>query len=122
MIPVEDIGADVVAAVAARDHVALSQLFAPEVRLRALIPPGPVERNGAEESATLIGSWFADAEIFGLVGSEVSTVADRLHVRYQFVGTEEGDDFIVEQQMYAQVEGGKLTDVTLLCSGFRPRT
>jgi hypothetical protein len=44
-----------------------------------------------------------------------------VHVSYRFEGVEEGEPYLVEQQLYCAVADGKVTRVDLLCSGFRPR-
>ena len=86
-----------------------------------MIPPGPVERQGATAAGQVIASWFADADPLVLIDQSVGRVADRLHISYRLDGTELGKDFTVQQQVYAEVVDGLLMDVTLLCSGFRPR-
>lgn len=101
--------------------MAIAACFAPDGRLRAMIPPGPVERQGATAAGQVIASWFADADPLVLIDQSVGRVADRLHISYRLDGTELGKDFTVQQQVYAEVVDGLLMDVTLLCSGFRPR-
>jgi ketosteroid isomerase-like protein len=116
-----DLGRQFVAAIAAQDHEALTACFADDAILRALIPPGLREREGAHEAAELVHSWFADSQPLELIDSSVEELSDRLHVRYRFHGTEDGDDFIVEQHLYGTVDGGKLARADIVCSGFRPR-
>jgi ketosteroid isomerase-like protein len=115
------LGQNLVSAVAARDADRLAACFADDAVLRALIPPGLRERAGAREAAELVHSWFADAEPLDLVDSEVEELSDRLHVRYRFEGTEEGEEFVVEQHVFGTVERGKLMRADVICSGFRPR-
>ncbi len=64
-----DLGSGLVAALAQRDFPRLANTLAPDVRMRALIPPGPVEVSGAEAAAAKFSSWFADAEVFELIRS-----------------------------------------------------
>jgi len=104
------------------DALAVAECFAPDGRLRALIPPGPTERRGANAAGELIASWFVDADPLMLIDQSVDRVADRLHISYRLDGTELDTDFMVQQQVYAEVIDGRFMDVTLLCSGFRPRT
>lgn len=99
----------------------ISACFAHNARLRALIPPGPVERHGAVAAGKLIASWFVDCDPVTLASREVDRVSDRLHVSYRLDGVEAGTDFTVQQQVYAEVIDDLMTDATLLCSGFRPR-
>jgi ketosteroid isomerase-like protein len=43
-----------------------------------------------------------------------------VHIAYRFAGVEEGEPYVVEQQLYCTVADGKITRADLLCSGFRP--
>lgn len=104
------------------DAGVIAGCFAPDARLGALIPPGPVERNGSKNAGELIASWFADCDPLNLIDRSIDHVADRLHLSYRLDGTEAGTHFTVQQQLYAEVIDEHLTDVTLLCSGFRPRS
>lgn len=117
----QDLGRHFVAAVATQDQPALAACFAGDAILRVLVPSGLREREGGQEAAELVHSWFADSDPFELLDSSVEEVSDRLHVCYRFQGTEEGDDYIVEQHLYGTVEGGKLARADIICSGFRPR-
>jgi hypothetical protein len=44
-----------------------------------------------------------------------------VHVSYRFEGVEEGEPYLVDQQLYCTVADGKVARADLLCSGFRPR-
>ena len=79
--------------VVSADALAIAECFAPDGRLRALIPPGPVERRGATAAGEVIVSWFADADPLTLIDQSVDRVADRLHISYRLGGTELGKDF-----------------------------
>lgn len=114
-------GIRLVEAIASQDSAAISTCFAGDAHLRALIPPGLRERTGATEVAELIARWFADSTELELVDSEATEVGDRVHVAYRFEGIEEGQPYVVEQQLYGTVRDGKIERADLLCSGFRPR-
>ena len=114
------IGTRLVEAIAARDRESLAACFAADADFRALIPPGLRERTGAGDASEIVMSWFADATELELVRSHVETVGDRLHVAYNFRGVEEGEPFVVEQQLYCETSDGKIVSASLLCSGFRP--
>jgi hypothetical protein len=115
----EALGAKLVAAIAAQDETAIEACFSEDAQLRALIPPGLRERNGAVETASLISAWFADSTELELVDSHTDEVADRLHISYRFEGVEEGEPYIVEQHLYCTISDGKIERADLLCSGFR---
>ena len=114
------LGTRLVRAIAEQDEAALTECFAPDAEFRALIPPGLRERSGAVEAASLIAGWFGDSTELQLLDSSSEEVGDRLHVSYTFEGVEEGQPFVVEQQLYCTVAEGKITRADLLCSGFRP--
>ncbi|MDX6504136.1 MAG: hypothetical protein QOE29_1261 [Gaiellaceae bacterium] len=112
--------AALVEAIAAQDKAALERCFTPEAELRALTPPGLRERSGAGEAAALITAWFGDSTELELVETRVEQVGDRLHVAYRFEGVEEGERYVVEQQLYCTLADGRIACADLLCSGFRP--
>jgi hypothetical protein len=117
----EAVGGRLVEAIAAQDVAAIATCFAADAHFRALTPRGLRERTGAPETASLIGAWFADSTELDLVDSEVDEVGDRVHVAYRFEGVEEGQPYVVEQQLYGTLADGKIERADLLCSGFRPR-
>jgi hypothetical protein len=117
----ENISARLVEAIAAQDTAGISTCFADDARFRALTPPGLRERTGGSEVAGLIAEWFADSTELALLDSEASEVGDRVHVAYRFEGVEEGEPYVVEQQLYGTLQNGKIAHADLLCSGFRPR-
>ncbi len=115
-----DLGSGLVAALAQRDFPRLANTLTPDVRMRALIPPGPVEVSGAEAAAAKFSSWFADAEELELIRSGSDTVADRLHVFYRLRVKKPGDlRKIVEQQLLCAFDDDRISALDLVCSGFR---
>jgi ketosteroid isomerase-like protein len=115
------LGTRLVHAIAEQNESALRECFAPDAELRALTPHGLRERNGAVDAASLISRWFGDSTELHLLDSRSEEVVDRVHVSYRFEGVEEGEPYLVEQQLYCTVADGKVTRADLLCSGFRPR-
>jgi ketosteroid isomerase-like protein len=118
---VGDPPATLVAALASRDFRRLADTLAPDVRLRALIPPGAVEAFGADAAAAKFSAWFGDTEELELVRSGSDSVADRVHVFYTLRVRKPGDVWkIVEQHLLCAVDGGHITALDLVCTGFRP--
>jgi len=115
------VGAKLVEAVAARDEAALAACFAPAVELRALVPRGLRERSGASEAAALFAAWYADATELRVVESQVEELSDRLHIAYRLDIVEDGQPYVVEQQLYCTLADGVIERLDLVCSGFRPR-
>jgi SnoaL-like protein len=116
-----DPGTALITALAQRDFPRLANTLTPDVRMRALIPPGPIEVSGAEAAAARFASWFADAEELELIRSGSDTVSDRLHVFYRLRVKKPGDSTkIVEQHLLCAFDDDRITALDLVCSGFRP--
>jgi hypothetical protein len=116
-----DLGTGFVTALAQRDFPRLAETLKPDVRMRALIPPGPIDLSGAEAAAAKFSSWFADAEEFELIRSDSDTVADRLHVFYRLRVKKPGDvRKIVEQHLLCAFDDEGISAIDLVCTGFRP--
>jgi hypothetical protein len=114
-----DLGRTVVGSVAERDLGRLAGAFAPDVRVRALIPPGLVELSGAEAAAARFGSWFGGR--LELVDWGSDEVGDRLHVFYRLRVKRPGDPWkVVEQHLFCALDAGRIAALDLVCSGFRP--
>ncbi len=115
-----DLGAAFVAALIANDFGGLAGTLAPDVRMRALIPPGPVELSGATLAAARFAAWFGESERFELVQSGTDEVADRLHVFYRFRIKRAGSPWkIVEQHLFCSTDEGRIAALDLVCSGLR---
>ncbi len=108
-----------VTALAEMDFDRLAETLAPDVRMRALTPPGPVELYGATVAAARFAAWFAGSELEILrFGSD--DVVDRLHIFYRIRVKRPGDSSkIVEQHLFCTVDGGRIAALDLVCSGLR---
>ena len=116
-----DLGTGLITALAQRDFARFANTLTPDVRMRALIPPGPVEVSGAEAAAAKFASWFADAEELELMHSGSDKVGDRLHVFYRLRVKKPGDPRkIIEQHLLCALDEDRITALDLVCSGFRP--
>ncbi len=116
-----DLGLALVTSLAQRDFRGLADTLTPDVRLRALIPPGLVEISGAEAAAAKFSAWFGDAEELELVRSDSDMIADRLHVFYRLRVKKPGDvSKIVEQHLLCAFDDDRITALDLVCTGFRP--
>ena len=110
-----------VAALAERDFDHLADALAPTVRMRALIPPGPVEVSGRDPAAARFASWFGGREALRLVDSSSDAVGDRFHVSYRLRVKDAGEPWrVVEQHLFCAIDGNWITAIDLVCSGFRP--
>lgn len=66
--------------------------------------------------------WFDEADLFDMQKMNVDMVVDRFHITYRIQIREEGIMKMVEQEVYCVVDDGRITEMRLLCSGFRPLT
>jgi hypothetical protein len=115
-----DPGTALIAALAARDFARLAGTLTPNIRMRALIPPGLVEVSGAKAAAAKFLSWFGNAEALELIRSGSDTVADRQHVFYRLRVKKPGDiPKLVEQHLLCALEGDRISSLDLVCTGFR---
>lgn len=109
-----------VASLAAKDFVAVEQLFDPAIRFRGLVPTTLREHAGAVDAVERLRLWFGDVGELELLESEVAELGGRVRLRYRFRGDEPGDGWsVVEQEGYADVLEGRISDLSLVCSGWR---
>ncbi len=103
-----------------QDFGRLETLFAPQVRFRALVP-GICEGKTSGEATSWLRRWFGDADKFQVLQSAADQVFDRLYLRYRLRVHDAGGGWqVLEQQAYCDVRDGRIADMWLLCSGFRP--
>jgi hypothetical protein len=108
---------------AARDFTRMADCFEPTAKLRALLPPGLTECEGATRIVENVRSWFGGAEEFEVLDGTVGEVGGRLHVswRLRLHPTPWGDDawHVIEQHAFLQA-AERIDAIDLLCSGFQP--
>ena len=109
----------IAAAVAGRDSIGLSAAVTDTVRLRALLPGGPIEEHGRDAVVARFGGWFADMDTVGLVESAGEPVADRLLIHYRLDLAQRGTRWACTQTSICKIDDGRLATIDLLCSGFR---
>jgi len=111
-------------ALANRDYKQMATTLSSGVRLRAMLPPGPMDREGPAQVASTFSSWFGSADGFELVDAAVGEVGGRLHLSWRLrvrpAPFGMGDGWhTIEQQVYADATD-TIDTIDLLCSGFRP--
>jgi hypothetical protein len=113
------IAATIAATVAGRDAGQLTATLTDTVRLRALLPGGPVESHGRDAVVARFTGWFADLDTVELISAAGEPVADRLLVHYR-LGLRHGPTrWTCTQTLICKTEGDRLATIDLLCSGFR---
>lgn len=106
-------------AVGGRDPRRLAPLLTESVRLRALLPGGPVEVHGRDAVAARFHRFFADYDTAVLVESAGEAVGDRLLIHYRLHVTRGPNRWVCTQTAVGKVVDGCLAVIDLLCSGFR---
>ena len=109
----------VAAAVAGRDSAQLATAVTDTVRLRALLPGGPIQALGRDAVVACFGRWFADFDTVDLVESAGEAVADRLLIHYRLDVARSGTRWACTQTSVCKISDGRLATIDLLCSGFR---
>jgi len=106
-------------AVASRDSVQLAAAVTDTVRLRALLPGGPIEEHGRDAVVTRFNGWFADMDTVDLVESAGEVMADRLLIHYRLDLAQHSTRWACTQTSICKIIDGRLATIDLLCSGFR---
>ncbi len=110
----------------ARDFDAVVATLTDDVRFRALLPGRVLDLHDRDAVRATFETWFGGAERWDLVEAVVGDVGGRLHLRWRLSVTHPRvgpGDLLVEQQVYADAgPDGRLSDVALLCTGFRPQS
>jgi len=114
------IAADLVGSLARRDFDAVERRLSPEVRFRALVPSGVREASDATGAVAWLREWFGSSNVFDVVGSGVEVVGGRHRLWYRFRLERDGRPCLIDQEGFCDVDGGRVTDLSLVCSGFRP--
>jgi hypothetical protein len=109
----------IAAAVAERDTAQLAAAVTDTVRLRALLPGGPIEEHGRDPVIARFGGWFAYMDTVDLVESAGEAVADRLLIHYRLHLAQNGTRWACTQTAICKIDNGQLATIDLLCSGFR---
>ena len=111
----------------ARDFKQMETFLAPDVKFRALLPPGSFEWSGPVAVIENLASWFGSAEDFEVLDSQVEEVNGRLRLAYKFRlrphPFNPGSGWhVIEQQLFCDGGAAALIGIDLLCSGFLPES
>lgn len=114
------IGLAFLQALMVRDFDRMGKLLDPQIRFRALLPEMVREGATAEETLSWLRRCFGGWEVFNLAQCSVDQLGDRLHLAYRAQASDQDGWKEVAQQLSCIIEQGVITDMALLCSGFRP--
>ena len=118
--PWEAVGEAFLQALVSRDFATLEALFLPEVRFRSLVPSGERFGQTAAEATGWLKRWFGGADSLEVLQSSVAMMIDRLYLSYRLRVHDEDGWTIIEQHGFCTVKEGKIANMALVCSGFRP--
>jgi hypothetical protein len=109
----------VAAAVADRALDRLGTHLTDEIRLRALLPGGPIEEHGRDAVLGRFDDWFGSYDTVVLTDVGGDDVGDRVLVHYKLVFDPDADRRVLTQTLVCTVQDGLIGRMDLVCSGFR---
>jgi hypothetical protein len=107
---------------ASKDRTIMISLLAVDVDFRGLTPSREWRATSPEAVAEIVfGSWFEPQDLIAdIVDVETHDVAERTAVRYRLRVESEGEQFVVEQQGFLTAERGRISRMSMVCSGYLP--
>lgn len=123
--PELDLGRTFVRSLASKDFATIESLFHPNLTFRGLTPGKARylwESHAPHAFVTdVLQQWYEETDrIDSVLKMEVDRVADRNRVSYRFSMSNPDGKFVVEQHAYYSVVDGKISWMSLVCSGMRP--
>jgi hypothetical protein len=115
------LGEQLVLALADRDAARLRGLFGTPVTFRAVTPRRFWDADTPVGVADVfLGPWFGeDVVVTDVVALETDRVGDVHKVSYRLAVQHAGSPAVIEQVAYYSAVEGRITDLRLVCSGFR---
>jgi hypothetical protein len=119
------VAGQIIDGLAVRDFDAVVAALADDVHFRALLPNRVLDLDDRDAVRATFDTWFGGAERWDLVEAVVGEVGGRVHLRWRLNVTNPQvgpGNLMVEQQVYADAgPDGRLRDVSLMCTGYRPQ-
>jgi hypothetical protein len=109
-------------ALAAKDATALRALLADPIDFQALTPRRHWQASSPAEVVgdVVLGRWFgAGDDIEALESLGTARLPGREHVSYRLRVRNADGRHLVEQQAYYNTDGGRITWLRILCSGYQ---
>ncbi len=98
----------------------LEQFCAPAVSFQFLTPKRFVTLDNVADLVARFQQWFGECTDFQLQSSRIDFVGERFGIFYRFLLQEDGTWYNIEQQLFCTLQGGRISQLHLLCSGFQP--
>ncbi|MFC6706208.1 hypothetical protein [Flexivirga alba] len=114
---------ELVHAVSCRDFRAFEQCLADDVHLRALLPMGLLELDGAATIAAKFETWFGGTDNFALLEASAGSVGAKRYLRWRIRLNPPGSPKrgrVAEQHLFTTGHD-KIETIDLLCSGFQTK-
>ena len=106
-------------AVARADGPGITATLAPTVRLRAVEPQEVLEDRGPAAVAARFVGWFG-GYASDVVAASHDEFGGRVRLAYHLRLARDGAAWDVEQHGFCDHDGQRITQIDLVCSGFRP--
>lgn len=103
-----------------RDFDLMTDCLAPDVRFRCMLPSGPVEVTGADQTIDLFRRWFGGGDAFEVLDASVGKIGPRIYLRWRIrmhPTADPSDERVVEQHLFT-TGSEVIRTLDLLCSGF----
>jgi len=113
------VAASLAADIARRDPQRLSAMLTETVRLRALLPGGPLEALGRDNVASCLCALFDGFDSIEVVESVGEAVGDKLLIHYRVHVARAGIRWVCTQTVICRIVDERLAVMDMLCSGFR---
>lgn len=107
-------------AIKTKQFVCIADLCQRGIRSRLMWPDGYATLESADDLAARMGEWYAESDPIEIQGLQVEPIGDKVSISYRFTLREQGKWLEVEQQIFAILQDGLLSQLDLMCSGFRP--
>lgn len=122
--PDVSVGERFVRALLAKDWTRVDSAVDPEIDFRALTPGRPWEATTRKDLVEAVfQQWFGPSvEIYEILAISTDRVADRNRVVYRFRARRPDGACVCEQTAYYDQAKGRITNLCILCTGFRPST
>jgi len=117
----QPVGEEFVRALAGKDGAALRAVLAGPIDFAALTPGRHWTASSSDEVIVeiMLGRWFdARSEILGIEALGGGVLPGREHVSYRLRVRRSDGDYLVEQQAYYNTDGGRISWLRVLCSGY----
>jgi hypothetical protein len=109
----------VATAVADRALDRLGTHLTDEIRLRALLPGGPIEEHGRDAVLARFDDWFGSYDTVVLTDVAGDEVGDRVLVYYKLVFDPDADRRVLTQTVVCTLHDDLVGRMDLVCTGFR---